>query len=91
VCENPLSTQDDVAASLVRDFKIPEFAVRGEDNDRNYRHIDAAIAFVRSSPAPARLRKIRLERIFASAPQGRGAGKRRVNSRAAAMPVRFPG
>jgi adenosylhomocysteinase len=41
---NPLSTQDDVAASLVRDFEIPVFAVRGEDNDRYYRHIDAAIA-----------------------------------------------
>ena len=30
---NPLSTQDDVAASLVQDFGIPTFAVKGEDND----------------------------------------------------------
>src|SRR5271154_7380519 len=30
---NPLSTQDDVAASLNRDFNIPTFAIKGEDND----------------------------------------------------------
>ena len=30
---NPLSTQDDVAASLVRDYNIPVFAIKGEDND----------------------------------------------------------
>ncbi|WP_078121980.1 adenosylhomocysteinase [Thiosocius teredinicola] len=41
---NPLSTQDDVAAALVHDFGIPVFAVRGEDNERYYQHIDAAIA-----------------------------------------------
>lgn len=40
---NPLSTQDDVAASLVRDFNIPVFAVCGEDNERYYRHIHAAL------------------------------------------------
>ncbi len=36
---NPLSTQDDVAAHLVRDHGMPVFAVRGEDNDRYYSHI----------------------------------------------------
>jgi adenosylhomocysteinase len=41
---NPLSTQDDVAASLVVDFGIPTFAIRGEDNDTYYRHIVAALA-----------------------------------------------
>ncbi len=41
---NPLSTQDDVAASLVRDYGIPTFAIKGEDNDSYYRHIRAAIA-----------------------------------------------
>lgn len=41
---NPLSTQDDVAASLVADFGIPTFAIRGEDNDTYYRHIVAALA-----------------------------------------------
>ena len=41
---NPLSTQDDVAASLVRDHAIPVFAVCGEDNDRYYRHIVAALS-----------------------------------------------
>jgi adenosylhomocysteinase len=41
---NPLSTQDDVAASLVEDFGIRTYAIKGEDNDTYYRHIDAAIA-----------------------------------------------
>lgn len=36
---NPLSTQDDVAASLVEDFGIPVFARHGEDNETYYRHI----------------------------------------------------
>ena len=39
---NPLSTQDDVAASLVRDHNIPVFAIKGEDNDTYYSHILAA-------------------------------------------------
>src|SRR5215468_5662092 len=40
---NPLSTQDDVAASLVRDYSIPVFAIKGEDNDSYYSHIMAAL------------------------------------------------
>ena len=40
---NPLSTQDDVAASLVRDYNIPTFAIKGEDNDSYYAHIMAAL------------------------------------------------
>ena len=40
---NPLSTQDDVAASLVRDYNVPVFAIKGEDNDTYYQHIIAAI------------------------------------------------
>ena len=40
---NPLSTQDDVAASLARDFQISTFAIKGEDNDSYYSHILAAI------------------------------------------------
>jgi len=40
---NPLSTQDDVAASLVKDFGIPVFAIKGEDTDTYYRHINAAL------------------------------------------------
>ena len=36
---NPLSTQDDVAASLVRDYNIPVFAIKGENNDSYYSHI----------------------------------------------------
>jgi len=40
---NPLSTQDDVAACLVRDHGISVFAIKGEDNDTYYNHIMAAI------------------------------------------------
>ena len=36
---NPLSTQDDVAASLVKDYGIPVFAIKGEDKDIYYQHI----------------------------------------------------
>lgn len=44
VCaSNPLSTQDDVAASLVRDYRVPVFAIKGEDNETYYRHINAAL------------------------------------------------
>jgi len=39
---NPLSTQDDVAASLVRDFDIRVYAIRGIDNQGYYRHLKAA-------------------------------------------------
>src|SRR5215468_10752970 len=44
VASNPLSTQDDVAASLIHDFGISVFAIRGEDNDTYYKHIVAALA-----------------------------------------------
>ena len=40
---NPLSTQDDVAASLVQDYQIPTFAIKGEDNKTYYSHIIAAL------------------------------------------------
>ena len=40
---NPLSTQDDVAASLVKDYGIPTFAIKGEDNATYYAHISAAL------------------------------------------------
>ncbi|MCK5306730.1 MAG: adenosylhomocysteinase [Candidatus Omnitrophica bacterium] len=40
---NPLSTQDSVTASLVKDYKIPTFAVNGEDNKRYYSHINAVL------------------------------------------------
>ncbi len=41
---NPLSTQDDVAASIVKDYGIPVFAIKGEDTETYYKHIKAAIA-----------------------------------------------
>ncbi len=43
IASNPLSTQDDVAASLVEDFGISVYAIREEDNDTYYRHIVAAL------------------------------------------------
>jgi adenosylhomocysteinase len=39
---NPLSTQDDVAAALVAEYGIPTFAIKGEDEETYYRHIEAA-------------------------------------------------
>jgi adenosylhomocysteinase len=43
VASNPLSTQDDVAASLVQDYGVAVFAIREENNDTYYRHIVAAL------------------------------------------------
>ncbi|HZD58945.1 MAG TPA: adenosylhomocysteinase [Anaerolineae bacterium] len=40
---NPLSTQDDTAASLVKDYEIPVFAIKDEDDETYYRHINAAL------------------------------------------------
>lgn len=41
---NPLSTQDDVAASIVKDFGIPCFSIKGEDRNSYYKHIYQALA-----------------------------------------------
>jgi adenosylhomocysteinase len=44
VCaSNPLSTQDEVAACLVKDYNIPTFAIKGEDNATYYAHINTAL------------------------------------------------
>jgi len=40
---NPLSTQDDVAAALVAEYGVSTFAIKGEDNDTYYRHVDAVL------------------------------------------------
>lgn len=45
VASNPLSTQDDVAASLVKDYGIAVFAINGEDKESYYKHIRAAIEY----------------------------------------------
>jgi len=42
---NPLSTNDAVAASLVKDFQIPVFAIKGEDNNTYYRHLNQVLDF----------------------------------------------
>jgi adenosylhomocysteinase len=43
---NPLSTQDDVTASIVVNFEIPVFAIKGEDSQTYYQHINAALDHV---------------------------------------------
>src|SRR5947199_456762 len=40
---NPLSTQDDVAASLVKDYGIPTFSIKGESNEVYYQHLNSAL------------------------------------------------
>jgi len=40
---NPLSTQDDVAASLVSHYEIPVYAIKGEDNETYFKHIQAVL------------------------------------------------
>ena len=44
IASNPLSTQDDVAASLVQDFGVSVFAIHGEDGDSYYKHVAAALS-----------------------------------------------
>src|SRR6187551_124631 len=43
IASNPLSTQDDVAASLVADWGIPVFAIKGESTDTYRRHVQTAL------------------------------------------------
>jgi adenosylhomocysteinase len=44
VCaSNPLSTQDEVAAALVQEYGVPAFAIKGEDNETYYRHINSTL------------------------------------------------
>lgn len=45
IASNPLSTQDDVAASLVQDFDISVHAIHGENTDTYYKHVAAALEF----------------------------------------------
>jgi len=45
IASNPLSTQDDVAASLVSDYGIPVFAMKGETTDTYRRHVQTALDF----------------------------------------------
>ena len=43
VASNPLSTQDDVAAALVKYYDIPVFAIAGEDSETYHRHIETVL------------------------------------------------
>src|SRR5947209_18842502 len=45
VASNPLSTQDDVAASLVADWGVPVFAIKGESTETYNRHVRTALDF----------------------------------------------
>ena len=45
IASNPLSTQDDVAASLVADYGMPVFAIKGESTDTYRRHVQTALEF----------------------------------------------
>ena len=40
---NPLSTQDETAAALVQEYGIPTYAIKGEDNETYYQHINAVL------------------------------------------------
>ncbi|MDP6782519.1 MAG: adenosylhomocysteinase, partial [Dehalococcoidia bacterium] len=40
---NPLSTQDEVAAALVTEYGVPTYAIKGEDDDTYYRHLNAVL------------------------------------------------
>ena len=42
---NPLSTQDSVAASLVKDYGIPTYAIKGEDNETYFKHLNAVLDY----------------------------------------------
>jgi adenosylhomocysteinase len=42
---NPLSTQDDAAAAMVEEYEIPVYAIKGEDNETYYKHINAALDY----------------------------------------------
>jgi adenosylhomocysteinase len=42
---NPLSTQDDTAAALVKFYDVPTFAIRGEDTKTYYKHVHAVLDF----------------------------------------------
>lgn len=45
IASNPLSTQDDVAASLVQDYGVPVYGIKGEDNDKYHEHVNLALDF----------------------------------------------
>jgi adenosylhomocysteinase len=49
IASNPLSTQDDVAASLVADWGVPVYAIKGESTETYNRHVRTALDFTRTS------------------------------------------
>ena len=90
IASNPLSTQDDVAASLVQDFGISIFAVRGEDTDTYYKHVVAAlehephVTMDDGADLVSAMVFVSLDRLDDVHPQVRGVGAEDVAGRAAA-------
>lgn len=92
---NPLSTQDDVAAALV-DQGIPVYAVRGEDSDTFYQHIDAIldtaphIVFDDGADTTTVLHQARAEQPIVGALEETTTGVIRLKAMAADGVLRFP-
>ena len=95
---NPLSTQDEVAASLVEDYKIPVFAVKGEDTKRYFSHINAVldqkptITMDDGADLVSELHKNRVNQIskIICGTEETTTGVIRLKSLAAAKKLRFP-
>ena len=68
---NPLSTQDEVAASLVKDYGIPTYAIKGEDNATYYSHIDGGL-----DHKPQMTMDDGADLVTAAADQAQGTGAR---------------
>ena len=89
LASNPLSTQDDVAASLVADFGIAVYAIHGEDDETYYKHIAAALAAPaahhdgrRGRPRLRRWSSSRSATARRAASRGRGVGAEALRRRA---------
>ncbi len=95
---NPLSTQDDVAAALEEQDGITVFAIRGEDNDTYYSHIDAAldagphVTMDDGADLVARLHSIRTEKLdgLIGGTEETTTGVIRLNSLAEAGKLMYP-
>ena len=94
---NPLSTQDDVAAALV-DYGIPTYAIKGEDNDVYYKHIncvldrDPAITMDDGADLVSVLHKQRVEQVskIVAGTEETTTGVIRLRQMAAAGVLRYP-
>src|ERR1044071_9880720 len=98
IASNPLSTQDDVAASLVRDWNVPVFAIKGESTETYNRHVRTALDFHPEiiiddgSDVVATLIKERGDQIkeLIGSTEETTTGIQRLNAMAAAGVLTFP-